>query len=140
MPTKACVAELYVGTVDTTPTTLVGFVTSQNWEVNREKIDITTSCNKAYLAGPSEITFTVSGFNESWPGTDPSANAGQAQLRTSEQVSLAIRPNGTGSGKPQSEWSSVTIDRFAHTSENAGAWQFSLSATANVAEDTTAQT
>lgn len=140
MSMKACGTVVVAGAADGTPSTVVGFCTDYGWTEAAEKIDVTTSCTRAYLAGPVEITITLGGFTRALPGTDPTQDSGQALLRAGNTVSLAIRPNGTGSGKPQAEWTNVTIDNLALTGNVAGAWQYTLSATGNVATDETAQT
>lgn len=141
MSYKACNGEVFAGAKDATPATAVGFVNGYNYAETAEEIEVSVmgNCNKQYLGGAVEGVLTLDGFSRHTPGTNPAQDPGQALFIPGNQISLAIQPNGTGSGKPRLEWVDATITgrTFAGVFEGAPTWNVVLRT--NVAVDDAAQ-
>ena len=145
MSYRACNGEVFAGPDQGTPSTLVGEITGYGVAETAERIDVSVmgSCVKSYLGGSVETVLRLDGFSLRLPSSDADStqDAGQALFITGEKLSLAIQPAGTGSGKPRTEWSSVTINgQEKITAEVNGSPVWNIDATANVAADETAQT
>lgn len=142
MSYRVCGMEVYAGAVTVTPATLVGFTNGADVTEAAEEIDVSVSgaCEKSYLAGPVETTITLDGYSAHLPGTDPAQDTGQATIVPGAQISLAIQPNGTGSGKPRIEWLDVAVTGRVFAGVVDGAWTWNVTCRANSTTDDTAQT
>ena len=145
MSYKVCRIEVLTGAVTVVPANSVGFVNGATVTESGDEIDVTVgnpTCSKSYLTGPIETAITLNMFSRHLPSTDPASavDSGQASLVAGAKVSLALRPDGSGSGKPQLQWLDVSIISREFAGVVDGSWTWNIEARANGAADETAQT
>lgn len=76
---------------------------TKSWEYTREGTEEDTSIlglQRVDIVNV-KVTGTVVMYAQSFPGTVPAQDAGQALLKVNDVVPMTIYPNGLGSGKPQ---------------------------------------
>lgn len=141
MSYKACAIEVLVGAVNVTPSTAVGYVRDWTYNGSAERVDVAVGCDAAFLGGRVTREVTLVGFSRHLPSVDSGStqDAGQASFVEGAAVSLALRPAGTGSGKPQLQCLDVFVESLQAGGTNQGAVTWNVGLVFNEAPDDTDQ-
>lgn len=103
-----------------------------------EDTSVMGDCTKKFSAGAVETTVRMNGFANHWPGSDPAPDPGQQNFDIGNNVDVLVRPNGTGSGKPQLSFNMVVLADSQGADVNTS-WSREVSGRINGAIDDTAQ-
>lgn len=105
-------------------------VTAYDITEDAEEIDASVmgSCTETTLTGKVKVSGTINMYYKRGTGaSDPAPDTAQENLSAGDTVSLEIRPNGTGSGKPQIDVASTVITQARIAGDVGGLVTYAVS-------------